>query len=71
MSLRWKKIADETKKLNFGGPLAFVSTMNVEDMCSDSEEGNSEEGLLMNSDDEVVAYYSSNSVKVLQEAFIW
>lgn len=66
MSLRWKKIADETKKLNFGGPLAFVSTMNVEDMCSDSEEG-----LLMNSDDEVVAYYSSNSVKVLQEAFIW
>lgn len=51
------------KKTSFGGPLALVSKTNVKGDSSDDEDGESEEGLIVNYDDEVVAYYSNNNVK--------
>lgn len=49
--------------MNFGGPLALVSKINVKEVCFDGEEGIGEEGFIMNSDDEVVTYYLNNKVK--------
>lgn len=58
-----KEIVEETKKMNFGGPLAlFSKTSNIE-VCSDGEADDREEGMLMTYDEEVVPYYSNNTVK--------
>lgn len=35
-----KEIVDETNKMNFGGPLALVSTTTIKEVCSDDEESN-------------------------------
>ena len=58
-----KETADENDKTSFGGPLALISKTNVKDACSDDVDGKSEEGVIVNSDDEAVAYYSNNNVK--------
>lgn len=52
-----KKIVDEKEKTRFGGPSTLVSKTNVKDTCSDVKEGKMEEGLFVNSGNEVVAYY--------------
>ena len=58
-----KEIADEKDKTTFGDPLAFVSNTNVIESCYNVKDGENEEGLIVNSDDEIVAYYSNNNVK--------
>lgn len=58
-----KEIANEKDNTTFGGPLALVSKTNVKDPCFDDEDGENEEGFIVNSDDEVMAYYSNNNVK--------
>lgn len=50
-----KEIVDENSKLKFCDPLVLVSKTTGKDVCFDYE-ANENEGLLMNSDDEVVAY---------------
>lgn len=49
-----KEIAEEKDKVSFGGPLALVSYVKDDE---------NEEGLIVNSDDEAVPYYSNNNVK--------
>lgn len=41
--------------MNFGGPLALVMKTTSKEVSSDGEADYSEEGLLMNFDDEVIA----------------
>lgn len=51
----------EEAKQSFGGPLALVS--KVSEMESTEKENSDEEGLILNSNDEVIAFYSNNRVK--------
>lgn len=69
----FKEIIDEKEKNDFGGPLALISKTCVKEVCSDGEQGDTKEGLLINSDHEAVAYYSNNRVKKFygQEAYAW
>ena len=53
----------EENKTNFGGMMALVSKTIVKEGESDEEENEGEEGFFLNSDDEVVSYYSNNRVK--------
>lgn len=50
-----KKAAAETNKINFGGPLDLVYKTISKDVCFDDEGGDNEEGLLIKTDEEVVA----------------
>ncbi|XP_052627452.1 uncharacterized protein LOC128134082 [Lactuca sativa] len=54
------EIADESK-MSLGGPLALVS--KVSEVEATEKENSDEEGFLLNSDDEAVAFYSNNRVK--------
>lgn len=56
------KIIEENRKMNFGGPLALILKTTRKEVCFDGEANDNKEGLLMNSDDETLAYYSNNSV---------
>lgn len=49
--------------MSFVGPLALLSKTNVNKACSDVEDNEYEEGLILNSDDKVVDYYYNNNVK--------
>ena len=51
----------EEAKQSIGGPLALVS--KVSEVETVEKEGSDEEGFLMNSNDEFVAFYSNNQVK--------
>ena len=51
----------EESKQSLGGPLALVSKV-IEIDAGEKEESDNE-GFLMNSDDEAVAFYSNNRVK--------
>ena len=55
------EIAEELK-LSLGGPLALVSKVSKKEAV---EKGDSddEEGFIINSDDEAIAFYSNNRVK--------
>ncbi|XP_023735438.1 uncharacterized protein LOC111883340 [Lactuca sativa] len=57
------KVAEmlEESKQSLGGPLALVSKMN--EVVSVENEGTDDEGFLMNSNNEAVAFYSNNRVK--------
>ncbi|XP_023733619.1 uncharacterized protein LOC111881461 [Lactuca sativa] len=52
---------EEESKMSLGGPLALVSKMSEKEIENDEPE--EEEGFIMNSDDEAVAFYSNNRVK--------
>lgn len=58
-----KEIIDEKDKTTFWGPLARVSKTNVNKACFDVEDSKDKEGLIVNSDDNIVAYYSNNNFK--------
>lgn len=58
-----KEIAKETKKIDFGGSLALILKTTSKQVCSNIEAEDNKEGMFMNFGDEVVAYYSNNSVK--------
>lgn len=58
-----KEIAEENNKMNFGGPMELVSKNIMKEFGYDGEADKNEEGFLMNSDDEVIAYYSNNRFK--------
>lgn len=58
-----KELSDEKDKMHLCGPFAPMSKKNVTYMCFDEEENVDEEDLIVNSYDEVVAYYSNNNVK--------
>lgn len=64
------EIAEEGK-LGIGGPLALISKVNTKDSeIETGEQDNSEEeGFLVNSKDEVVAYYSNNKVIFFKKLF--
>lgn len=49
--------------MNFGGPMTLVSKTTTKENESNEEVKEGEEGFILNSDDEVVAYYSNNTVK--------
>lgn len=53
--------------MNFGDFLALVSKTTRKEACSDGEVDENKEVILMNFDDEVVAYYSNNRVKKFQQ----
>lgn len=50
-----KEIAEENRKINFGGPLALVSKTTRKEAYSEGEADENEECFLMNSDDKDVA----------------
>ena len=58
------EIAEE-RKMNLGGPLALMSTVSAKDSEIEVAKlvDSKDEEFLMNSEDEVVAYYSNNKVK--------
>lgn len=62
---------DEENKLNYGGPMALVSKTNAHEDESEGDTKEDEEGSLQNSDDEAIAYYSNNRVKLFQETYEW
>ena len=51
----------EELKLSLGGPLALVSKVSEKEQVE--EEDSDEEGVIVNSDDEAVDFYSNNKVK--------
>lgn len=53
----------EKDKSTFGGPLALSSKSNIKDGASDEDEGNGEEGVLLNYNGEAMAYYLNNNAK--------
>lgn len=57
-----KEIANVKDKANFGGPLALIYKTNIHE-CSSNKDDDNEEGMIVNSKDEVVTYYSKNNVK--------
>lgn len=61
MKLRLWRLLKENKQ-SYGGPMDLVSKANVKENKSDVEAKEDEEGFLINSDDEAVAYYSNNRV---------
>lgn len=52
------EIAEENK-LNYGAPMALVSKANVKEDESEGDANDDEEGLMLNSDDEALAYYTN------------
>ena len=52
----------EESKLNLGGPLDLVSKVTEKETIEGGD-SDVEEGFLMNSDDEAIAFYSNNKVK--------
>ncbi|KAL7614205.1 hypothetical protein Lser_V15G05372 [Lactuca serriola] len=59
----------EDTKTSLGGPLALVSKMNEKEVHEKSD-SDAEEGFIMNSDDEAIAFYSNNRVrKFFKKAF--
>ncbi|XP_023757080.2 uncharacterized protein LOC111905620 [Lactuca sativa] len=52
---------DEESKMSLGEPLALVS--KVSEVESAEKENSDEEGLLLNSDDKAITFYSNNQVK--------
>ncbi|XP_023737287.1 uncharacterized protein LOC111885248 [Lactuca sativa] len=58
------EVAEESK-INLGGPLALVSKVlgRVGGMEATEKESSEDEGLIVNSDDEAVAFYFNNRVK--------
>ncbi|XP_023752546.1 uncharacterized protein LOC111900907 [Lactuca sativa] len=55
------EIAEETRA-SLGGPLALVSKMTEKEIHEKSD-SDGEEGFIMNSDDEAIAFYSNNHIK--------
>lgn len=58
-----KEIAEEKIKMNFGGPMAFVSKTIGKYNGSNDEDEENEEGFLLKSNDKAIAYYSNYKVK--------